>query len=256
MAGGGELAAAFRALAEDAAQAGEHIGNSVCKWYEDTANGADENAARTLAADEENARAFNAIRPKDPGTPSGSDPGGAPAESDISRMMRGEDVAPPPKYSITKPLLEKYRGEEVPGNPIWDGGSPVEYLNESEREQFKIIVKDGKLHDAEGNLFDTSSAHSLHTKGDPRAIFAMDHDGNIYASKRHAKGEFHHSSFLAGGNVAAAGELKVTNGELRLISDKSGHYEPSLDMTRQVVNELGSRGVPMGDVDGQLWAKK
>lgn len=36
MADGGELAAAFRALAEEAAQAGEDIGDSAARWFEDT----------------------------------------------------------------------------------------------------------------------------------------------------------------------------------------------------------------------------
>lgn len=63
MAGGGEIAAAFRALAEDAAQAGESIGKSVGRWFEDTADIEDENVNRTLSADAENARALNAIRP-------------------------------------------------------------------------------------------------------------------------------------------------------------------------------------------------
>ena len=50
MADGGELAAAFRALAEDAAQAGEDIGDSVGRWFEDTADIEEENVNRTLAA--------------------------------------------------------------------------------------------------------------------------------------------------------------------------------------------------------------
>lgn len=66
MADGGELAAAFRALAGDAAQAGEDVGNSMGRFFEDTADIEDENVNRTLAADAENARALNAIR-SDPG---------------------------------------------------------------------------------------------------------------------------------------------------------------------------------------------
>ena len=64
MAGGGELSAAFRALAHDAAQAGEDIGKSMSRFFEDTADRADQSVTTTLAADAENARALNAIRPK------------------------------------------------------------------------------------------------------------------------------------------------------------------------------------------------
>lgn len=259
MAGGGELGAAFRSLAEDAAQAGENIGKSVSRFYDDTAERADASADTVMAAEDANTRAAEAVRPKEPAIPAGSDPGTGPAggsgavrDNPVARMLRGE---PPRKYSTTKPLLDEYRGEEIPGNSIWPFGSAVEYLDESDREDFKLTVKDGKLYDADGELFDTSDARSLHSKDDPRAIFVMDHDGNIYASKSHSEGEFHHSSFLAGGDVAGAGELKVSNGELKLLSDKSGHYRPTLDMTRQVAQELQSRGVPLDDVDAQLWAK-
>ncbi|MBO0839188.1 MAG: hypothetical protein J2P28_27260, partial [Actinobacteria bacterium] len=62
MAGGGEIAAAFRALAEDAAQAGESIGKSMARWITDTADIEDENVARTLAADAENARQLNGVK--------------------------------------------------------------------------------------------------------------------------------------------------------------------------------------------------
>lgn len=253
MAGEGEIAAAFRSLAGAAAQAGEKIGDSIGAFYSDTANGAEENVARTLGADEENARAFDAIRPQDPALPGGSDPAGGPGEgagSRISRMLNGGDDGGPPRWGITKSLRSRYRGEEV-NNWIWPG-SAVKYLNESSRARYKLTVKDGKLYDAKGNLFDTSDATSLHSADDPRAIFVMDHDGNVYASKWQEEGRFHHSSFLAGGDVAGAGELKVSNGDLKLISNASGHYHPTQDMTIQVVKELQSRGLTIsGDAEIQ-----
>lgn len=244
MAGGGAISAVFRKLAQDVAQAGENIGKSISRFFEDTADRADDSVATTMAAEEANVRAANAIRPKAPDLPAGSDPGAAPTEgaggdNPVARMLRGEA---PPKYSITKSLRPEFRGEHIPGNSIW--GTAVRYLNKSQRETFKLTVKDGKLYDSEGNLFDTSGSHSLHS-ADPRAIFVMDSHGNIYASTEHTRGIFHHSSFLAGGDVAGAGELKVSNGHLQLISDQSGHYRPSWPMTQQVMNELRSQGVPV-----------
>lgn len=63
----------------------------------------------------------------------------------------------------------------------------------------------------------------------------------------HKFAQFHHSSFLAGGDVAGAGELVVENGELTLITDQSGHYQPTQAMTAQVVQHLRSLGVPIRD---------
>lgn len=96
MADGGELAAAFRALAEDAAQAGEDIGNSISRWFEDTADIEDENVARTLAADSESARALDAIRP-DPGNlpedGAGDVTGGSEGVGRIARLLDDGDTA-------------------------------------------------------------------------------------------------------------------------------------------------------------------
>lgn len=93
MADGGELSAAFRALAEDAAQAGEDVGNSMGRWFEDTADIEEENVNRTLAADAENARALNAIRPGTGKLPQGGAGGAAALEgepSQIAKILSGE----------------------------------------------------------------------------------------------------------------------------------------------------------------------
>jgi papain fold toxin 1 (glutamine deamidase) of polymorphic toxin system len=95
MADGGELAAAFRALAEDGAQAGENIGDSMGKWFEDTADIEEENVNRTLAADAENTRALTAIKPNPgnlieggEGDVSGGTEGGT---SRIAQLINGDD---------------------------------------------------------------------------------------------------------------------------------------------------------------------
>lgn len=95
------------------------------------------------------------------------------------------------------------------------------------------------LYDATGNLFDTAAAGSVQG-GMGRAIFVMDESGNIYASLNHEVGQFHHSSFLAGGDVAAAGELEVVNGVVRFVNNQSGHYHPAPESLEQFAMELES----------------
>jgi hypothetical protein len=146
----------------------------------------------------------------------------------------------------TKPMLGSYKGENLPGNPIW-GGKTVKYVTDTERTAYKLEFKDGKIYDAAGNLFDTSTASSAHSGGG-NAIFVMDGRGNFFASKTQIVGEFHHSSLAAGQPVAAAGELVVEKGVLKGISDKSGHYRPTTDMTDQAVQVLQSNGVDMTGV--------
>ncbi|WP_156371317.1 hypothetical protein [Nocardia arizonensis] len=107
-----------------------------------------------------------------------------------------------PRFRATQ-MDPRYVGENIPGNSIWPG-SAVKYLSAEERKAYELTVRDGKIYDANGNLFDTTAASTAHS-GDGKAIFVMDENGKLYASTYHAPGQFHHSSFLAGQPVSGAG---------------------------------------------------
>jgi hypothetical protein len=92
-------------------------------------------------------------------------------------------------------------------------------------------------------LFDTTRASSVFAGGEGKAIFVMDHDGNLFASTHQCIGKFHHTSFLAGQPVAAAGEMEVRNGEIVEMSRRSGHYHPSKEQLTQAATHLRSLGV-------------
>ncbi len=64
-------------------------------------------------------------------------------------------------------MLDAYRGEELPDNEVW--GTAVRYLSPEEREAYRLTFTDGLIYDAEGNLFDTRAAVSLHSSV-PKAI--------------------------------------------------------------------------------------
>lgn len=122
----------------------------------------------------------------------------------------------------------------------------VKYLNEKEREVYEIFVQHDKIVDSKGNLIDTSGSISILEDGTPDvtdyAIFVMSEKGQLYLSKSRKVGEFHHSSFLAGKPVAAAGEMIIKKGVIIEINNASGHYKPSLDFVKKnVVKELDSR---------------
>ncbi|NKX88759.1 hypothetical protein [Nocardia coubleae] len=120
----------------------------------------------------------------------------------------------------------------------------MDYLDENRRQAFRIEIRGGRLYNSNGELFDTRAGHSV-WGGSGRAIFAMDEHGNLYAALEHAPGEFHHSSFLAGAPVAAAGELVVVNGVVQQLTDSSGHYRPERGHTLQAVNHLRALGVQL-----------
>ena len=52
----------------------------------------------------------------------------------------------------------------------------------------------------------------------------------------------HHSAFLAGQPVAAAGLWGVKNGQLTRINSESGHYQPPGDYCEQILQERRSVG--------------
>ncbi|MFD3706260.1 hypothetical protein ACFWUP_24225 [Nocardia sp. NPDC058658] len=150
-------------------------------------------------------------------------------------------VGPP---FTTQEMNSTYRGEHEVGNSVWPPGRWVAYLDEIVRQQTRLYIVDGLIYDATGTLFDTSAGVTAHG-GAGRAIFVMDEHGNLYASNYHEPGLFHHSSFLAGGNVAAAGELVVIDGELQMVTDSSGHYRPSRGHTMQAIDLLRNMGIPI-----------
>jgi hypothetical protein len=145
-------------------------------------------------------------------------------------------------------MQQIYKGEET-GQVF---GTSVKYLNERERAAFKVTIKDGKVYDATGKLFDTRGASTAfkHNKG--RAIFVMDATGAMYISNEQTRGKFHHSSFFGGKPVAAAGDIRIENGMITIISRNSGHYRPSLAQLNQAINHLKSQGISGVFVDEDL----
>ncbi|MFD6449220.1 hypothetical protein ACFWF3_00445 [Nocardia sp. NPDC060220] len=171
-----------------------------------------------------------------------------PEESSPRQSTAPQDFSDLP-YSVgppytTQEMNSTYRGEHEVGNSVWPHPLRVAYLDESLRQRTRLYIVDGKIYTADGKLFDTSSGTTA-WGGAGRAIFVMDEHGNLYASNYHEPGLFHHSSFLSGGNVAAAGELAVIGGELQMLTDSSGHYRPSRGHTMQAINLLRNMGIPI-----------
>jgi hypothetical protein len=52
----------------------------------------------------------------------------------------------------------------------------------------------------------------------------------------------HHSTLLAGGDVAGAGHIHVEDEHIIRVDDQSGHYKPDANMTHQAVAEIAAQG--------------
>ena len=103
----------------------------------------------------------------------------------------------------------------------------------------QLVYANGPL---KGTPFDTLDPGD-NWAGTGKAIFVMSPEGNIYASKSYPVAEFHHSSFLAGEKVAAAGTIDVAQGKILEITNDTGHYQTSQENNKQLLKELKDRGL-------------
>ncbi len=140
----------------------------------------------------------------------------------------------------SKADCDKYLGKDAP-TPM------VTSLSTAGRATYEIKGGGSMTQGDSKEPFDTSEMFSK-VKGSGFGIYVMDGRRRIYAG-HHKVGIFHHSSFLAGGDVAGAGELKVVGGVLKAITNKSGHYKPDIYGLHQVLEALQNRGVDMSSVE-------
>src|SRR3954451_15950098 len=168
----------------------------------------------------------------------------------------------PMQYNETAGLRPKYAGEQLPGNTVWAGQprSQTHYPDQpTASDEYGVAVQGGRLTipgevDQEGNpvyLDTTDGAGNIGLVGtkSERMIYTMDTAGEVRAGDAateqalHPGERFHHSSLSGGQNVAGAGEIKVREGTVEAVSDRSGHFEPDLALTRQVGERLAAGGV-------------
>jgi hypothetical protein len=111
-------------------------------------------------------------------------------------------------------------------NPPYDLKLVKYYGGTAKAEKRRVEFKAGKLVRAgDGSPFDSQGLATA-TSGAGWAIFVVSPEGKTYAYK-HKLGEYHHSTFLSGSAVMAAGELCCDQGVVKCITAKSGHYRPS-----------------------------
>ncbi len=141
-----------------------------------------------------------------------------------------------------KRMIPSYTNEDIQ-TYFFDNATPkVAYLDGDERSRYELSVSGGKLKQ-NGNNFDTGNMFSSGA-GAGYSIFVMSPGGQLYANE-HKPGLFHHSSFLAGLPTAAAGELQVNKGSLKMVTNKSGHYHPGAPQMYQAMQEFSSRGLSL-----------
>ncbi|HYF33876.1 MAG TPA: hypothetical protein VD994_01190 [Prosthecobacter sp.] len=147
-------------------------------------------------------------------------------------------------------------GKSAATDEMWKANvATTQYMNESQAAAHQVGFEAGT---------DATGAANAKLTGDSveqgkKHIFVMDGEGGVYAKGARAavtqqddsgRGvHVHHSSFLAGEDVAGAGELQVgQDGFLKGVTDRSGHYKPGEEQTTQTLAELENKGVNLDNV--------
>jgi len=158
-----------------------------------------------------------------------------------SRLTASDDAnALLPKVEVL------YAKEAVPMAPallIKDQKKGVIYFNDVQREEHRIVIKNGNVLTSKGKK--QPDTHSVSANNHEN--YVMDTKGNFYIFDEHTFPKIRHSSILAGGPVAGAGEIQILDGHITYIDSDSGHY-PTAHVFKHVVEELVREGVPMNQV--------
>jgi len=150
-------------------------------------------------------------------------------------------------YKTKRQRLLPRMGDKLSHLPFVSPARRIPYFSARERKAYQVTVRDGRLY-YRGQLLDTE--HPV--EGAPKAtyIFVMAKDGTLYAAPNGGTAQnIHHSSFLSGAPVAAAGTIVVVDGVVQKITNKSGHYGHRAGKMRQVLTELGRRGVAVDGIE-------
>lgn len=121
----------------------------------------------------------------------------------------------------------------------------VHYLTNAEKKGMEIQFIEGKLY-FRGAPLDTSTIETDKEEG--YAIYVLSCDFQFYVGP-YLVGKFHHSSFVSGGPVLGAGEIKTDkDGTLLSITSKSGHYKPTPVQFHTTLEFLEAHGVDLSKV--------
>ena len=178
---------------------------------------------------------------------------------------------PDAAYGIQGNVLQKFAGEQYDGNAVWaekDRKTTYYPDQQTATDEYGVAVQGGRMTipgevDAQGNpvymdTTDITTQAGLAGSKPERMIYTMDAQGQMRladpaAEQASMPGErFHHSSLAGGAAVAGAGEVKVREGVVESVSDKSGHYQPDFGMTTQVDQALQAGGVDTSRVTYEL----
>lgn len=133
---------------------------------------------------------------------------------------------------LTLTMRPQFVGEDRGRAKVYPPPEPKAYLRkDSDKEEFVPIVRDGRIYDRKGRPY-----HGV-------LNFVLDPQGRLFV--REARSDIAHSSFVAGGPAAAAGELVVWQGKVVAVGPQTGHYGVTGIFILQALLDFKSRGIAL-----------
>ncbi|KAI9916071.1 hypothetical protein PsorP6_007013 [Peronosclerospora sorghi] len=120
----------------------------------------------------------------------------------------------------------------------------VHYCSEDERKRYELAFVS---HGQNVCVQYAASGRTVHTDERSKWIFVLDLAGRMYLSRKR-KGKFHHSSFVSGAPILAAGKIIIKHGVIRAVEPHSGHFKPRLENLLVLCFVLTNHGVDMDGV--------
>lgn len=160
------------------------------------------------------------------------------SDKDLPEMYHGYE------WGVFNPQTS--HGIDIPFN----GYSVTYYTQEQQRQAKLTVAENGKVQNAEKQEATTSHART-EDSGPGFGTFAIDEAGQLFTGS-HRPGNEYHSSLVRGDPVRAAGEIRVENGQLLEITNKTGHYKTSREQLISVLKDLQRQGYDLSKTTVRL----
>jgi hypothetical protein len=119
--------------------------------------------------------------------------------------------------SVAKPFSDE----------LTDSDNTLEYFTEADRAKYEVQFKGRSIVHNSGNVLNTKRGTGSFSSLNGSYIYVCSARTRKIYTAPSEQGKLHHSSFLSGEPVLAAGDWVVENGILKLINGESGHYRPA-----------------------------
>lgn len=127
----------------------------------------------------------------------------------------------------------------------------VKYLDTVGRKSYRLKSNDSGLAIYNHALFSTANMETV-LSGRGTAIWVVGTNGKMYVGN-HIGASFHHSSFLAGGDITCGGEIRAKDGKIQYLTAKSGHYQPEILAFATAITAMKAQGFSLTDTKLAVW---